>query len=443
MILVILPNQLLKLNNLKSKDLKDLKNINEIILVEHPYYFTRFKFHKLKLAFLVSAMKNYMDYLKENFEKDFQLKITYITFDKYDIFSNKYIKKNIIIHDPIDLEVKKEFANSQIIESSFLLKNKDLETISYKRFNAFYNKTKQIIKENYKLDFTKLENQDKLNRKAMPAKEVKEFREIIPTYTNLHYEYAIKYVNKNFKNNFGELSIDNLSELAVTFKDAKKHLNHFIKNRLDKFGPYQDFTSKNHKVLYHSNISYLLNSGLLTPIEVLKDQNLTKHIKPQSLEGFIRQIIWREFMRYVYVKYPIQQDNFWKSKKKINWRQMYGEETSGFDILDTEINKLKVYAWNHHIVRLAVFLNYFVLTEIDPNEINKWFQEVIALDSYEWVMISNIWIMGYYTKGFSSKPYYLSSNYLNRMTNYKIEPKWDKIYKSFVEKKKDFKYYRY
>lgn len=433
MILVILPTQLFKI----KKHVID--NVDEIIIVEHPYYFTRYKFHKLKLAYMVASMKNYKDSLK-----NVNVKVSYITFDKYnDIF---FDYSNIKIYDPIDIPVKKEFKNSEILDNDmFLLDDKNLDSINYKRFNSFYNISKKIIKEKYKLDFTELTSQDRLNRKSMKSKEIQEFKEIIPKYKNKYYKYAIKYVNDNFKDNFGELDIDNLSELAVNYKDAKKHFNVFLKKRLNSFGPFQDFITKDHKVIYHSNISYLLNSGLLSPLYVLKEISKYKEsCLYQSFEGFIRQIIWREFMRYIYCRYPeIKNDNFWGSKNKINWTQMYGKETTGFEILDNEINKLKRNAWNHHITRLAVFLNYFILTETDPNEINKWFQEVISLDSYEWVMVSNIWTMGYYTKRFTSKPYYFSSNYLNKMSDYKIEPEWDKKYKKFLENKKDFKYYRY
>ena len=444
--LLILPTQLFNIN----KNYKQiLNNVDEIIIAEHSYYFTRFKFHKLKLAYMVASMRNYKDYIEEYINKNANyrnIKISYITFDKYNNRNFNY--KDIRIYDPIDIPVKEEFKNSEILESNmFLLDNKDISCINYKRFNSFYDISKKIIKEKYKLDFTELKSQDKLNRKTMSSKDIQDFKEVIPKYKNKHYKYAIKYINQKFKNNFGELDIDNLSELAVDYKDAKKHLNIFLKKRLNKFGPYQDFVSKNHNVLYHSNISYLINCGLLSPLYVLKEINKyrgNKECSYQSFEGFVRQIIWREFMRYIYVKNPeIKNDNFWKSKNKINWKQMYGEESTGFKILDNEINKLKRTGWNHHIVRLAVFLNYFVLTETDPEEINKWFQEVISLDSYEWVMVSNIWVMGYYTKGYTSKPYYFSSNYLNKMTDYKIESGWDEKYRKFVENKKDFKYYRY
>jgi len=65
----------------------------------------------------------------------------------------------------------------------------------------------------------------------------------------------------------------------------------------------------------------------------------------------------------------------------------------------------------------------------------RWFLECIALDAYDWVMIPNIWTMGYFTKSFTSRPYITSSNYLNKMSNYKIDKKmWDDLYHQFLNK---------
>jgi deoxyribodipyrimidine photolyase-related protein len=197
--------------------------------------------------------------------------------------------------------------------------------------------------------------------------------------------------------------------------------------------------------MHHSNISFLINIGLLTPLQVIKEANKYKKKVPiQSFEGFIRQIIgWREYMRYIYVKYPeIESENFWGNTSKINWKQMYGYTPTKIEILDGEIKKLERTAWNHHIVRLMVFLNYFVLSGINPQDIKRWFLEVVALDSYEWVMVSNIWTMGYFTKQFTSRPYISSTNYLKKMSDYTINPEFDMLYQRFKKSKSNLKYYK-
>ena len=74
--------------------------------------------------------------------------------------------------------------------------------------------------------------------------------------------------------------------------------------------------------MWHSLLSPLLNSGLLTAKEVI-NKALTygekNKVPINSLEGFIRQIIgWREFICLVYEKYgtKMRTSNFWNFEKK-------------------------------------------------------------------------------------------------------------------------------
>ena len=87
----------------------------------------------------------------------------------------------------------------------------------------------------------------------------------------------------------------------VRRKDAEKQLKLFLKERLDKFGVYEDAMRENENFLYHSCISPLLNIGLITPGEIIDSASkvFDQGLAPiNSIEGFIRQIIgWREFIR--------------------------------------------------------------------------------------------------------------------------------------------------
>ena len=60
------------------------------------------------------------------------------------------------------------------------------------------------------------------------------------------------------------------------------------------------------------------------------------------------------------------------------------------------------------------------LTGINPNEMYRWFMEMY-IDSYDWVMVPNVYGMGSYADGgiFSTKPYICGSSYMLRMSNYK------------------------
>jgi len=61
-----------------------------------------------------------------------------------------------------------------------------------------------------------------------------------------------------------------------------------------------------------------------------------------------------------------------------------------------------------------------VLSQIQLDDVYKWFMEVCAIDAYDWVMVSNIGSMGFFSDRFMSKPYLGSSNYLTKMSDYKL-----------------------
>ena len=84
-IVIILPTQLF---DIKENDLINRYSNKVIILYEHPLYFTKFKYHKMKLVMHRSSMKRYYDILKENIK----CKIVYIDFNnKCDI--NQFLLK--------------------------------------------------------------------------------------------------------------------------------------------------------------------------------------------------------------------------------------------------------------------------------------------------------------------------------------------------------------
>ena len=156
-----------------------------------------------------------------------------------------------------------------------------------------------------------------------------------------------------------------------------------------------------------------------------------------NYEGFIRQIIgWREYQRYCY-KYAyndMTKLNYFKHKKKLsnNW---YTGETS-IDPVDKAIKMAFSTGYLHHIARLMVMSNILNLHRIDPKECYKWFME-FSVDSYDWVMIQNVYSMGQWSDGGMSmrKPYISSDNYILNMSNYKKgewSVKWKALYYKFL-----------
>ena len=403
-----------------------------IVIYLHPHYFKKMKFHKLKIAYLLSSIQNYIKELKE-FVK---IKITQINYN--DNFSAKNNQFYYILN-PIDLPVIKhttsqiKTTNFKIITDTphFLIPDLELNNINYFRHSAFYEFSKRFIKSKYGIDFTSITNQDKYNRKRIPKNELIKIKDMtFKTDNTLIKKQVINFVNKHFKNNFG--NCENLEYLPISRKDALSHLDTFLKTNIHKFGDYQDFISKEHFKLYHSMLSPAINIGILTPLDIIKKLNkLKNNISLNSYEGFLRQIIgWREYMHFIYYKNCklVSSSNSWNNKKSIpkNWIKLFSKE----EILKYEIEKIRNWGWSHHIIRLMVFLNYFILNGYSPNSIYVWFMENIALDAYTWVMIPNIYSMGYFNKNYTSKPYISSSNYLKNMSNYKISDNWTKLYHS-------------
>lgn len=72
--------------------------------------------------------------------------------------------------------------------------------------------------------------------------------------------------------------------------------------------------------------------------------------------------------------------------------------------------------------------------------------EVVCIDAYDWVMIPNIYSMGYFSKIGMRRPYLSSSNYIIKMSNYKKDGKWDIIwdnkFREFVKSRKIYFYLR-
>jgi deoxyribodipyrimidine photolyase-related protein len=195
-----------------------------------------------------------------------------------------------------------------------------------------------------------------------------------------------------------------------------------LATRFAKYGPYQDAIVDDNVFMYHSVISASLNIGLLTVQYVIQEAVNTPNIPFNSVEGFIRQVIgWREYMRYIYVYYAPEITHANLPDNNRTFRQMapWYKGTTGVYPLDQEIKKAVKYAYAHHIIRLMVFMNFFILCEIHPAIIYKWFMEVVSIDAYEWVMVSNIYAMGYFDKGAMRKPYITTSNYILKMSNYK------------------------
>jgi deoxyribodipyrimidine photolyase-related protein len=227
-------------------------------------------------------------------------------------------------------------------------------------------------------------------------------------------------VTQRFPNNMGEAD-DFL--YAATRTDALAALKQFLDERLPLFGTYQDAMIDDEPWMYHAHIGLYLNSGLLSPREVIsKAQERWQNGEAplNAVEGFIRQILgWREYVRGIYwyrmpeyaqknaltAHRPLP-DFFWTADTKMR-------------CLHISIQNTIDHAYAHHIQRLMVIGNFSLLAGLDPAAVNEWYLAVYA-DAYEWVELPNVHGMTLYADGgdLASKPYAASGAYINRMSNY-------------------------
>ena len=235
--------------------------------------------------------------------------------------------------------------------------------------------------------------------------------------------------------------------IPYTHNMAQKFLQEFLCTRFAEFGPYEDAITTTHTRLFHSTLSPLINIGLLTPQEVLEaalsyvETNPTVPIN--SLEGFVRQILgWREFIRAAYeVDGRIMRTkNFFAHNRSLPTGIWNG--ATGILPLDLTITRSLQYGYAHHIERLMVAGNYFLLSGTNPDEVYRWFMGMYV-DAYDWVMVPNVYGMSQFADGglFATKPYISGASYLKKMSDYPKgdwEDLWTALYWNFINTHKEF-----
>jgi deoxyribodipyrimidine photolyase-related protein len=204
-----------------------------------------------------------------------------------------------------------------------------------------------------------------------------------------------------------------------------KLLEHFCSNCLPLFGTFEDAMHTEEWSLYHSRLSFSLNTKMLSPHEVVQRaitawQTSNNNISLNQVEGFIRQIIgWREYMRGIYwLKMPgFENLNYFDHTKKLPGWYWTGE--TKMNCLKISIKQSLNHAYAHHIQRLMITGNFALLAGVHPDETDKWYLG-IYIDAIQWVEITNTRGMSQYADGgiVGSKPYTGSANYIHKMSNY-------------------------
>jgi deoxyribodipyrimidine photolyase-related protein len=241
---------------------------------------------------------------------------------------------------------------------------------------------------------------------------------------NHNVEEILSEIKKANVVTFGAIDIKNFN-WPTSRKACLEQLDYFNAHLLKHFGDYEDAMHTDEKFLFHSRLSFAMNSKMLTPkrvVETVVDfyHKNEEDITISQVEGFVRQILgWREYIRGIYWKempnYKTMNalenhnklpDFYWTGKTKMNCMQK-------------SISQSLEEAYAHHIQRLMIIGNFSLLTQIHPDEVDAWYLGVY-IDAIQWVELPNTRGMSQYADGgiIATKPYVSSGSYINKMSNY-------------------------
>jgi deoxyribodipyrimidine photolyase-related protein len=272
---------------------------------------------------------------------------------------------------------------------------------------------------------------------------------------------VVSLVERQFAHHPGAIEA---SAMPATRDDAEQLWSWAKSSCLSHFGPYEDAMSRTSSSLFHTRVSALLNLQRLLPSTLVADV-LSLKLPLASQEGFIRQLVFREYMHHVHTA----TDGFRElSRRKIpildqpgdggfgRWAgepwpasatgdggacpdaldatepipRAYWGAPSGMACLDHVVGDVWREAYSHHITRLMVLGNLATLIGVSPRELTDWFWVAYA-DAYDWVVEPNVLGMGSFATAdlMMTKPYVSGAAYIDRMSDYcaacQFDPKRD------------------
>ncbi|SHH04466.1 deoxyribodipyrimidine photolyase-related protein [Marisediminitalea aggregata] len=425
--------------NEQISSLSDCDKQNDVVLIaEVREEATYVKHHKKKIVLLFSAMRHFASQLR-----DANFNVAYRYYDDEDnqgsllnevkLALQRHNLQHVVATFPGEYRLLKSMQQwEQVLGVSVEIRPDDRFISTPEQFSKWADGRKQWRMEYFYRDMRRQTgllmegdqpiggkwNFDHDNRKSMPS-------DVQPPkpYTVEPDEITqavIKLVENTFPDHMGKATD---FSYAVTRSQALEVAKQFIEQRLPNFGDYQDAMREGDVWLFHSHLSFYLNSGLLLPLEVMQmaEQAYFDNAAPlNAVEGFIRQILgWREYVRgfYWHCMPTLQQDNYFEHTRALP--EFYWTAHTNMNCMRQCISDTKQHAYAHHIQRLMVIGNFSLLAGLDPVAVNEWYLLVYA-DAYEWVEMPNVSGMILFADGgkLASKPYVASGQYINRMSDY-------------------------
>ena len=132
--------------------------------------------------------------------------------------------------------------------------------------------------------------------------------------------------------------------------------------------------SSKSRYLFHSKLAISVNLHRLSP-ERIVNSALETNAPINSIEGFFRQMIWREYVKHVHdvtdgfralEVYDQMRDepNFLSQNNPLP--AAYWGEKTGLNCLDEVVSSVMEEGWTHHIPRLMILSNFASLRWTSP-----------------------------------------------------------------------------
>ncbi|RRO21852.1 cryptochrome/photolyase family protein [Flavobacteriaceae bacterium 14752] len=247
-------------------------------------------------------------------------------------------------------------------------------------------------------------------------------------------------------------------EWPINREECLEVLNYFCNHLLIHFGDYEDAMHTEQKMLFHSRLSFAMNTKMLSPKEIINKAietyyNRKDEIDISEIEGFVRQILgWREYMRGIYWKEMPKYEKLNTLENTNKLPDFYWTGKTKMNCMSHAINQSLDHAYAHHIQRLMITGNFALLNMTNPDEVDAWYLGVY-MDAIQWVELTNTRGMSQFADGgiVATKPYVSSGSYINKMSNYckschyKVSKKegedacpFNNLYWNFLHKKKAY-----
>ena len=397
--------------------------------------------HIQKIIGFFMAMRSFAEHLKDQ-----GLNVIYYNID--DAENQQHLEKNLkqiiekhdidkfeyLLPDEYRLDKKlKDFSENLSIDSEAF----DTEHFYTSRgeLTDFFKGKKTMVLEYFYRDMRKKHdilmlddkqpeggdwNFDKSNRKVWKGKpaipDAKFYQHDVSELLEIINKKDIRYIGRIKPKSF---------EWPINRKECLEILDYFCNHLLIHFGDFEDAMHTEQKMLFHSRLSFAMNTKMLSPKEVIEKAVETYYdrkdeIDISEIEGFVRQILgWREYMRGIYWKEMPEYESLNKLDNQNKLPDFYWTGKTKMNCMSHAINQSLDHAYAHHIQRLMITGNYALLNMTHPDEVDNWYLGVY-IDAIQWVELTNTRGMSQFADNgiVATKPYVSSGSYINKMSNY-------------------------